>query len=473
MEKMFVSMGEAAELLCVEREDVETLVADGKVKGITVNGKMRVAVRSLEALACGGLDAETSQNGLDNSAEVRYDWDVDYFLGGKDMSGGNVTHVKNGDRWIAQFDLGKTPDGKRIRKSKSFRTKEEAEDALALELAKLGRTGEAVPDQTFKAVALEFLGKGNPTVEPRTWASYYGVIGYPNKIIGRLKISEITEDTLIDMFGRLRNNHADSMLKRIKTVVGMVLDYAIKKGIVTVNVAKGIKRLPKSTKDVGKVKHERALTKEELQYVLKCAKSDPSVDGIVHLLAYTGMRPGELRALRLEDIDLDKCTVHVRRAASIEKTFDKTGKPTGRSEYIKATKSEYGDRVLSVPRETLEMALAQHGRIVRDRRYYKGKKSTPYLFPGNDGNFMKEQMLQSRWRRFREAYGLSSEVYKPYCFRHTLCTNLILNGTPLPVVQRIMGDNSTDVIVKSYTHIKTEDMAASLGRLHAGMTDGE
>ena len=43
-----------------------------------------------------------------------------------------------------------------------------------------------------------------------------------------------------------------------------------------------------------------------------------------------------------------------------------------------------------------------------------------------------------------------------YKFRHTMCTRLILDGQPIPVIQRIMGDNTTDVIMKIYTHVNEE-----------------
>ena len=51
-----------------------------------------------------------------------------------------------------------------------------------------------------------------------------------------------------------------------------------------------------------------------------------------------------------------------------------------------------------------------------------------------------------------------------YRFRHTMCTRLILAGQPIPVIQRIMGDNTIDVIMKIYTHVtEKQAMAACEG----------
>lgn len=40
-----------------------------------------------------------------------------------------------------------------------------------------------------------------------------------------------------------------------------------------------------------------------------------------------------------------------------------------------------------------------------------------------------------------------------------MCTNLIKAGTPVATVQRIIGDNTVDVIMKVYTHINSSDIA--------------
>ena len=44
-----------------------------------------------------------------------------------------------------------------------------------------------------------------------------------------------------------------------------------------------------------------------------------------------------------------------------------------------------------------------------------------------------------------------------------MCTRLILAGQPIPVIQRIMGDNTIDVIMKIYTMSQKIVMAACEG----------
>ena len=58
----------------------------------------------------------------------------------------------------------------------------------------------------------------------------------------------------------------------------------------------------------------------------------------------------------------------------------------------------------------------------------------------------------------------------PYVFRHTMCTNLIKAGTPVATVQRIIGDNTVDVIMKVYTHINSSDIADAMEDVYNAYT---
>ena len=59
-------------------------------------------------------------------------------------------------------------------------------------------------------------------------------------------------------------------------------------------------------------------------------------------------------------------------------------------------------------------------------------------------------------QRYRTEYGLDDIGVRFYKFRHTMCTRLILANQPISVIQRIMGDNTPDVIMRIYTHVNEE-----------------
>ena len=74
-----------------------------------------------------------------------------------------------------------------------------------------------------------------------------------------------------------------------------------------------------------------------------------------------------------------------------------------------------------------------------------------FIFPGQNGSFLTLSGAERRLQSYRKACGVEGVTF--YKFRHTMCTRLVLAGQPLSVIQRIMGDNSPDVITRVYTHV--------------------
>ena len=65
-------------------------------------------------------------------------------------------------------------------------------------------------------------------------------------------------------------------------------------------------------------------------------------------------------------------------------------------------------------------------------------------------------VLKSVIQRYRKQFDIEDMGINLYKFRHTMCTRLILSGQPISVIQRIMGDNTPDIIMKIYTHVNEE-----------------
>ena len=166
----------------------------------------------------------------------------------------------------------------------------------------------------------------------------------------------------------------------------------------------------------------------------------------------------------------EQLTKFLTWSKELPNVYDSNGKRIGKREYVKDTKNgSYGHRILHVPRYVLEMALKQREYMLSDKKYRRAKKSV-YLFPDTNGDFIREYGFNKRWRMFREKNNLDCKKYFPYVFRHTMCTNLIKAGTPVATVQRIIGDNTVDVIMKVYTHINSSDIADAMEDVYNAYT---
>ncbi len=468
--KSSLTVVEAAVELGVSVEDVQVCIANGSLQTLNVGSGVLIPIVSIINLL--GAKPTNLSTSLETPEEGCYtttpEWEINVVEEDTDMANGSVTYVKGSDRWILQLDLGKTPEGKRIRKSKSFKTEDEARDALAMELAKYG-VKEETPVVTYNEVAKEFFNKGPYSATDRTWDTYRDFSKYSLKKFGDRPINEITDEDFSRLFKEMAKKYVNSTLKKAKTSAGIVFDYAIKKGLIKENPVKMVKKLTKSEKtiqnDGGKTTVDRAFSDELLEKIIETSEGYEPLEGIISLFVSTGIRPGELRALKLKDIDFEEKTIFIRRAASKKKDYDENGNVIGYTEYIGDTKNgDYGHRKLAIPPKTLDLIMNQHNRMITNKDY-KGDIHTEFLFPGNDGDFLKSQNLQSRWVRFRKKAGIDTR-HRLYDFRHTMCTNLVLQGVPIPVVQKVLGDNTAEVVTGVYTHINSGAVFNAMGMIH-------
>lgn len=171
----------------------------------------------------------------------------------------------------------------------------------------------------------------------------------------------------------------------------------------------------------------------------------------------TGMRPGELRALEWSKFNPKTKTIRINQAITTEYEEIKDIKKTPKSkEVLSATKSEYGVRTLPLSDIAVEALLAWEKRLRRSRN--KLKANSIFMFPTKTGGFRTESASQSMLQRYRARFELEDMEVTFYKFRHTMCTRLALAGYSVQVIQRILGDNTPDVIIKIYTHVN-EQMA--------------
>lgn len=156
---------------------------------------------------------------------------------------------------------------------------------------------------------------------------------------------------------------------------------------------------------------------------------------ITSLIAYAGLRPGELRALRLDDVR--DATILVQRAAN----------PDGS---IKATKNERHRTV------RLLSALAQE---LREYRLAIGRPpgATPLLFDP-DGKPWDKTAWQiwrvDRWAPACRAAGLDP-IPRPYDLRHSFASLLLAEGRQPLYVARQLGHSLT-VLLSTYAHLIDE-----------------
>lgn len=230
-------------------------------------------------------------------------------------------------------------------------------------------------------------------------------------------------------------------LRNAQGLLSSVLDYQVKIGGLERNVAVGMK-IPKDSEKREKV----YLTGN--QFAVLVSKFPVFYQPMIIFMYATGMRWGEVTALRASDFDLDGTppTVRVSRAW-------KRGNSGGDS-YLGSPKSSRSVRTITLP-------LA----VVRELR--------PLIEESTGGdNFVfhavtdpakaihYSHFLERVWRPAVTAANLGVTV-TPHDLRHSHASALIGQGVPLPVIQRRLGHESIKTTVDVYGHLAPDSYAGA------------
>ena len=106
------------------------------------------------------------------------------------------------------------------------------------------------------------------------------------------------------------------------------------------------------------------------------------------------------------------------------------------------------------------------------RAFWKTHRNRQWLFPSKTGRHpMASKAAGTAFRQAREAAGLDAR-FTPHVLRHSYATRLLENGTPLPVVQALLGHGSIRS-TQIYTHLTDplrRDVQETVDRLFAGLS---
>jgi integrase len=200
-------------------------------------------------------------------------------------------------------------------------------------------------------------------------------------------------------------------------------------------------------------KEIECLRVEQIAQVLD-AMSNHSIYPIVVLALSTGMRRGELLALRWGALNLDAATVRVER--SLEQT------QAGLR--FKSPKTAYGRRIISLPEGAVTVLRAHRKRLLEQRLQLGQGKLTPdsLVFCKMDESPLSPGGVSDSWRDAIAVRKLPKVTF--HALRHSHASALISSGIDILTVSRRLGHASPSITLGIYAHLvaKTDNAAASV-----------
>lgn len=219
---------------------------------------------------------------------------------------GTISRRKNGG-WMAQYYV-HTADG---RKRKTLYGKTRAEVAKRLAKALSDRADGVVFDDqglTVGEYLARWLGEVRDTVRKSTHERYeYAIHPHIKPALGRIKLKDLTPAHARWFYReRLDSGLAPATVHKLHVVLHKALKAAVADGLIPRNAAAGLK-LPRITRE-----EIDPLTEEQAKLLLETVRGD-RLEALYVLALNTGMRQGELLALKWDDVDLECGVLRVRR----------------------------------------------------------------------------------------------------------------------------------------------------------------
>ena len=179
----------------------------------------------------------------------------------------------------------------------------------------------------------------------------------------------------------------------------------------------------------------RSLTADEVRALLRAAEGD-RLEALYVVAVTTGLRQGEIFALKWKDIDTR------RRVLSVRRTLLDAG---GHRE-VADPKTASGRRRVDLPDRTVEALRAHRGRL----------KVTPHpeawVFTDTRGGpLRRSNLLRRDWAPLLARAGLAGVRF--HDLRHTCASLLLAAGVHPKVVQERLGHATVGITLDTYSHV--------------------
>jgi integrase len=326
---------------------------------------------------------------------------------------------------------------------------EDAQAALDDVKARKRRGDRVTPTKaTFAEYAQTWLDS-QTHLRPRTREWYDVALRiHLNPRIGRLRLSEITEDDVLRVIAEMRAaGKAAWTIRGVLTPLGRILVTAARRGLIASNP---VTRLERGERPKIEGRKMRALNSGDITRLL--ANAPDRYHTLLATGIFTGLRLGELLGLTWEDIDLEAGFLRV------SKQLDRHGN-------LVAPKTAQAIREVGLM-PTLVRALQAHRRLAFA---YGRAKPTDYAFASDAGTPLHYRNVVRRGldkaaeaaglippakeRKQAKKDGREVPTLRFHDLRHTFASLLIAQGSNVVFVSRQLGHSSPNVTLNVYAHL--------------------
>ena len=338
--------------------------------------------------------------------------------------------IRRGSTYSVVLDLGRGPDGRRMRKWHSgFKTKKEAERAQVELLARLDQGAYVEPTKLTVAAFLRdhWLPGLRTQVRPGTWAEHHSKVEvHLAPAIGGMLLQRLAPGHLNAVYaGLLERGLSARTVLHVHATIRRALADATRWGMVPRNVALLASPPRPDRPDL------QVWTAADLRSFLAHVEGE-RLYALWLLAASTGMRRGELLGVQWPDVDLGRARVAVRRSLVT----------VGHQVVVSEPKTAKGRRSVALDPATVAALKAWRKRQTAERLAW----GPAWI----DSGLVFTREVTRAFTRHVLAAGVP--IIRLHDLRHTHATLALAAGVHPKVVQERLGHANIAITLDTYSH---------------------
>lgn len=391
----------------------------------------------------------------------------------RDKGDGSVYQCSTGKhagKWIAQISDGYYQNGKRKYVRRHFDTQREAKAGLK-ELLRLQEDSGKVFQPTKISVGQyleEWLKEIQASRRPTTYELYHRRLHlHVLPHIGQIKLKELTPLHMQQLVNRMSSSLSPATVKNIVAALSGAFSRAVDWDWINKNPARRLS-IP-SNGDDGQT--EELYTQEQTETLLKGLLSPIKGGGYAGLVTYyalvaaslTGLRIGEVLALKWENIDWASGTIQVTGTVTRIRGDDglyQVGPP----------KTKSSRRTLPIPgllHDYLESWSARQSLWAGENNEWRNQQGLVFTRP--DGRIMDPNTIHLTIKRVQRRLGLPELTFHALG-RKTFTTRLIRAGLNIKQVSQMLGHTDTSITTDVYLQVLDEDRREAAAAIDEAMS---
>lgn len=351
--------------------------------------------------------------------------------------GENIYKRKDG-RWEGRYIKSRTESGKIIYGYVYARSYRETKEKQKAKMVSCNSQTINKNEHTFSWLASEWFESIKLHIKASTQNKYHNMLtNYILPEYGNQPFNAITYDFieshckfLLEAGGKKGNGLSPKTVSDVLAIIRNISKFAIRKGIYVACDASAVQ----IRQDVKPMRVFSIVEQNQLcNHILE--NPEPCNIGILVCL-FTGLRVGEICALRWEDISYSDQSIYIHHTLQRIQINQDHGAKT--KVVVTTPKSTCSIRKIPLPDEISKILVLNQ------------KSSSGYLLTNDNYKFVEPRTMQNKFKKILNDAGIENANF--HALRHTFATRCVELGFDVKSLSEILGHATVNITMNRYVH---------------------